>query len=151
MNVMSASLNSLLKSIDLGIKNRKNSAKYIIHSKINEVNNLSSLLENYSNDEFLNRLHRFIRKSTRKNKKAETTNLTINNASNKKNFLFNSFKSKSPNVLYNNFRTKKNIRKFIIQKDKSKAKLNLNKSKLLKTGSKDNINNKKIFKKFKLP
>lgn len=150
MNVMSASLNSLLKSIDLGIKNRKKSAKYIIHSKINEVNNLSSLLENYSNDEFLNRLHRFIRKSTRKNKKAETTNLTINNASNKKNFLFNSFKSKSPKVLYNNFRTKKNIRKFIIQKDKSKAKLNLNKSKLLKTGSKDNINNKKIFKKFKL-
>jgi len=144
---MSANLNSLLKSIDLGIKNRKKSAKYIIHSKINELNNLSSLLENYSNDEFLNRLHRFIKKSTRKNKKAETANLTISNDNNKKNFLFNSFKSKSPNVLYNNFRTKKSIRKFIILKEKSKAKLMLNKSKLLKTDTKDN---KKIFTKFKL-
>jgi hypothetical protein len=150
MNVMSASLNSLLKSIDLGIKNSKKPAKYIINSKINEVNNLSSLLDNYSNDEFLNRLHRFIKKSTRKNKKAETTNLTINNASNKKIFLFNSFKSKSPNLLYNNFRTKKSLRKFIIQKEKSKAKLTLDKSKLLKADSKDNINNKKIFAKFKL-
>ena len=107
-------------------------------------------MENYSNDEFLNRLHRFIKKSTRKNKKAETTNLTINNASNKKIFLFNSFKSKSPNLLYNNFRTKKSLRKFIIQKEKSKAKLTLDKSKLLKADSKDNINNKKIFAKFKL-
>ena len=150
MNVMSASLNSLLKSIDLGIKNSKKPAKYIINSKINEVNNLSSLLDNYSNDEFFNRLHRFIKKSTRKNKKAETTNLTISNASMKNNFLFNSFKSKSPNVLYNNFRTKKSIRKFIIQKEKSKIKLKLNKSKLLKIDNKVNMNNKKIFTNFKL-
>jgi hypothetical protein len=68
----------------------------------------------------------------------------------KNNFLFNSFKSKSPNVLYNNFRTKKSIRKFIIQKEKSKIKLKLNKSKLLKIESKDNMNSKKIFTNFKL-
>ena len=144
-------------------KSKKNSPHFIINSKISEINSISSLFINSSNDKNNNNnkdsnLHKSFEpsktsltlKPNKKNINIEISKLSLGknnlfNVNNKNISLFHLFKNKSPNILQNkhNFKNTIPLRKFIFIKEKEKEKnRNLIDNKFI-----DYINNKNNKKK----
>jgi len=156
---MKISLNSLMKSYKY--KSKKESPYFIMNSKISEINNISNLFTNYSNDKdkdknseksFLPVTPALTMKPLPENKKLEISNISIiknniNKNNNNEYSLKNLYKNKVNNFLNNNNNFKKNIklRKFMFEKEKVKnISLEIN-------HKKNNANknkNKKISKSF---
>ena len=121
-------------------KSKKNSPYFIINSKISEINSISSLFINSSNDKNISNnkdsnLHKSFEpskpslslKPNKKNINIEISKLSLGknnlfNVNNKNISLFHLFKNKGPKILHNkhNFKNTIPLRKFIFEKEKEK-------------------------------
>ena len=151
---MNVNLNLLMKSYNY--RNKKESPSYIVNSKISEINNLSSLFTNKSNDKDNNLQKSFGRnirsltiKSNKKNSKQKTSNTSfykyknyLNNTTSKAKSRINLSKNKIPFPL----KKRNKIRLFIYNKEQPKklvfnSKNNSNQKS--KMSSKSLLNNKR--------
>lgn len=121
-------LNSLIKSYN--IKNKKESPIFIYHSKISEINNISTILTNYKNNNLQASTNSLNLKNNSKKLEISTISLGKNNlskASNNNKSPFHLFRINDKSLLKKFSFKKNNLRKIIFDKSKVKSYIKYNK------------------------